>query len=104
MTGPVAVACEGLRRKAGDPRLKLFGISDDLLQIAEALESLQREVRALSAIGEQPAGASHSDDCECRDCCLARIAAAATRYMADQIAASVNLADALIANGRRDYE
>lgn len=72
---PVKRACISLGRKASDPRLKLFGIADDLLLVAQALEFLQRElVRVAVAAGEPSAGASHLYTCECRDCCLARIA------------------------------
>jgi hypothetical protein len=68
---PLTVAALALRRRARDPRMLLIaGLADDLVLIANALDYVNR------GVGPHSATAVHSDDCECRECCLRRLAAA----------------------------
>jgi hypothetical protein len=67
-TNPLETAARSLVNRARDPKIKLLGLSDELLSLAAALRYADRRL--------VPAELEHPSSCECQRCCLLRLAAA----------------------------
>jgi hypothetical protein len=74
---PVSEVAAQLLRRAREPRVKLLGFDADLSAIAVAFARLGEQYAAMLEELAQIRGRldpKHPADCECRNCCLLRIA------------------------------